>query len=147
MRRTKHPGTGEAGTALIELALLTPILLWFSLGALDLGKMFRASQLLQNAAREGARLAILPQNQGNTAPSLARINSYLTVENSSGCGSNPIATVNQELPILMPSGVTATASQVTVQCPFNVMFLHGLSAGVFPKTVNLAGQATFRNFY
>ncbi|MHB8891143.1 MAG: TadE/TadG family type IV pilus assembly protein [Candidatus Limnocylindrales bacterium] len=45
------------GQALVELALVTPILLLLLLGAVDLGRLFYARITVTNAAREGAMMA------------------------------------------------------------------------------------------
>lgn len=45
------------GQALVELALVTPILLVLLLGAIDLGRLFYAQITVTNAAREGAMVA------------------------------------------------------------------------------------------
>jgi TadE-like protein len=47
----------QSGQALVELALMATILLWFALGTLDFGRIFYTSLGLTNAAREGARRA------------------------------------------------------------------------------------------
>src|SRR5262249_54909419 len=49
----------QSGQALVELALMATILLWFALGTLDFGRIFYTSLGLTNAAREGARRATL----------------------------------------------------------------------------------------
>jgi Flp pilus assembly protein TadG len=49
----------QRGQALVELALVTPILLLLLLGALDLGRLFYAQITVTNAAREGAMVAAL----------------------------------------------------------------------------------------
>jgi Flp pilus assembly protein TadG len=58
----KRP-TGPAirqGAATVELALLLPVLVTILVGALEIGNMFSVKSALQNAAREGARRAVLP---------------------------------------------------------------------------------------
>jgi len=49
----------QSAQAVIELALVMPIMLWFGLGALDYGRAFHTYLGLTNAAREGARRATL----------------------------------------------------------------------------------------
>lgn len=50
----------EGGQALIEFALILPILLAFLVGILELGQAWPSSQALTHAAREGARLSVVP---------------------------------------------------------------------------------------
>jgi Flp pilus assembly protein TadG len=50
---------GERGAELIEMALVLPVLLLVLAGIVDFGFMFREWSVVTNAAREGARAAIL----------------------------------------------------------------------------------------
>jgi len=47
------------GQTLIEFAILLPVLLMMIMGALDLGRIVWANDMIGNAAREGARYAIV----------------------------------------------------------------------------------------
>ncbi len=49
----------ERGTALIEFALVLPLLLVLTLAALDLGRAFLAKNVLHQAAREGVRMRVV----------------------------------------------------------------------------------------
>lgn len=48
----------EKGTQIAELAVALPLLVFLVLGAIEGGSMLRVHQLLNNAAREGTRMAI-----------------------------------------------------------------------------------------
>jgi Flp pilus assembly protein TadG len=50
----------EAGAELVEFALVLPMLLLVFAGIVDFGLLLQRQQVVTNAAREGARLAILP---------------------------------------------------------------------------------------
>jgi len=50
--------SSDRGTALIEFALVLPILLVITLAALDLGRAFLAKNVLHQAAREGVRMRV-----------------------------------------------------------------------------------------
>jgi Flp pilus assembly protein TadG len=50
----------RTGAATVEFAFLLPVLVIILLGALEVGNMLFVKSALQNAAREGARRAILP---------------------------------------------------------------------------------------
>ena len=56
-RARRWAGGRTRGQALVELALITPILMLVLLGAVDLGRVFYASITITNAAREGAQAA------------------------------------------------------------------------------------------
>ena len=69
MEKTKHNqlkyGSPPA-QALVEYALVLPLLLLLVLGAMDLGRMFYTKMILTNAAREGANyLAYFPEDADN----------------------------------------------------------------------------------
>ena len=65
----------ERGAELVEFALVFPLLLLATLGIVDFGLMFQRYEVLTNAAREGARVSVLP---GYNAPDvIARVNQYL----------------------------------------------------------------------
>ena len=48
------------GTAVVEAALVFPLLLLLTMGAIEYGWLFLKAQHMTNAARQGARLAIRP---------------------------------------------------------------------------------------
>jgi Flp pilus assembly protein TadG len=50
----------EAGAELVEFALVLPLLLLVFGGIVDFGLLLQRQQVVTNAAREGARLAVLP---------------------------------------------------------------------------------------
>jgi Flp pilus assembly protein TadG len=58
----RRAGT-ERGAELIEMAIVTPILLLILAGIFDFGFLFRSWQVVTNAAREGARVGVLPAFQ------------------------------------------------------------------------------------
>lgn len=69
-RRQSRAGCGlgdSRGQAVVELALILPVLLLFCMGMLDFGRGLNAWGVMQNAAREGAFFAA--KNAGD--PSLA----------------------------------------------------------------------------
>ena len=67
---------GERGQAIVELALTLPLLLLVVLGVFDFGLMFERFEVVTNAAREGARLGVLPDY--TTAQAETHAGNYLT---------------------------------------------------------------------
>ena len=65
MRRWRGSGRGRGGTcraraaAVVEFAVVLPLLLTILFGIIEYGWIFMVRQTLQQAAREGARLGIL----------------------------------------------------------------------------------------
>ena len=72
----------QRGAALVEFALVLPLLLVMVLGAIDWGWYFFIDQLVTNAAREGARSGtMLPPTSSDSdaaAAALSASNNYLT---------------------------------------------------------------------
>ena len=59
-RRIRNPRRSpERGTALVEFALVLPILLVLTMAALDLSRAFLAKNVLHQAAREGVRMRVV----------------------------------------------------------------------------------------
>lgn len=58
IRRRYSNQEKRSGAALVESALVLPIFFLVTLSVVEFGRAFMVSQLLTNAAREGARLAI-----------------------------------------------------------------------------------------
>jgi len=109
----------ERGTALIEAALTMPLLLLLATGIFEVGRAFQTSQVLTNAAREGARVAILPDQAADAVDT--RVRDYLKI---GGLASD--ATVGVTVtPIAVATGAAATApaSQVTIAYPFTFIVL------------------------
>lgn len=50
----------DRGAEIIELAMVTPILMLMMAGIFDFGFLFRSWEVVTNAAREGARVGVLP---------------------------------------------------------------------------------------
>lgn len=55
-------GARRRGVALLEFALVVPVLLAMALGIIDFGKLERETLVISNATREGARAAALGQS-------------------------------------------------------------------------------------
>ena len=102
----------ERGQAVIELALTLPLLLLVVLGIFDFGFMFQRYEVVTNAAREGARVGVLP-DYGN-ADAVNRAIQYL---NSGGLGGAGITTASTCGGALTPNQRCASASIGTVTLP------------------------------
>lgn len=49
----------ESGQSLVELGILAPVLVFVLVGVVDFGRIFMVEQVITNAAREGARVAVV----------------------------------------------------------------------------------------
>jgi Flp pilus assembly protein TadG len=126
MRRWLHRARREEGAALIETAFVLPIMLLVCVGILEFGRAYQSWQVVTNAAREGARVAILPNY---TNPSVeARVRTYLKngglspsiVDDTS---KTKVLITDTTIPVDVGGTVTAPAARVVVEYPFEFMVL------------------------
>lgn len=125
------------GQALLETALTLPLLLLVSVSIFEFGRAYQTWQVLTNAAREGARIAILP----NPAPGSvqARVVSYMQ---SGQLPNAATATVTVDRNATVAIGATtASASIVTVNYPFQFIVLQPV-AQLVVRASTLGGPLT-----
>jgi len=78
---------GARGAELIEMALILPILLVVIAGIVDFALMFQAAEVVTNAAREGARVCVLPGYNcigGGGGDAAVRVDEYLAASGLTG---------------------------------------------------------------
>jgi Flp pilus assembly protein TadG len=114
----------ETGAELVEFALVFPLLLLVVLGIMDFGLLFQQEEVLTNAAREGARVAVLPGYSGDDAK--ARVAQYITAGMLSQ-GGTVTATVGPPTKVNIGTNCMTTIT-VTVTYPHNYLFLSGIGA-------------------
>lgn len=133
----------EAGAELVEFALVLPMLLVIVFGIAEFGMIFQRNLVITNAAREGARLAILPGYTTTAGGDVdARVKAYLAAAGVPGTATTVVTPISTTL----PSGAVIQLQQVTVTYTYPgsllgpVMSLTGGSFG--PLT--LKGVASMR---
>ena len=110
---------GSRGAELIEMAMVTPILLLIVAGIFDFGMLFRAWEIVTNAAREGARVGVLPAYT-NDADVVDRVEQYMaasgiTATCSAACPPvGSLCAVCVAAPIVPTTAGSFSARQVTV---------------------------------
>ena len=144
MRRTKA-ASRERGAMLMELALLLPMLVLIVMLVLEGSRLVRTHQVLNNAAREGARLSVQEENKGNTGDIATEVAAYATQNGVPITAGN--VTINQAALIPTPSGASMSASVVTVNYSYTMNYLSVFAWLGVPSTYALTGTAEFRNFY
>jgi Flp pilus assembly protein TadG len=114
-------GKNRAGGAIVELALLMPVLLILLLGCWEVGRMVQINQILNNAAREGARVASTGLNTYSDVNTV--VNNYLTTAGISNVNKLQVQVVNVTQnagPKYDPSQAKQLDQlQVTVLLPFS----------------------------
>jgi Flp pilus assembly protein TadG len=137
----------ERGSALVELAITLPLLLLVSVGIFEFGRAFQTWQVLTNAAREGARVAVLPNSDPANVES--RVRQYMQ-DGQLGMYSAASVAVNNDATVSIGTG-TVSASQVTVVYPFNFMVLNPIAKLVVPNStlggaaISMTAAAAMRN--
>jgi hypothetical protein len=119
----------DKGAELIEFALVLPLLLLVLFGILDFGIMFQRYETVTNAAREGARIAVLPGYA--QADVEARVTQYLT---AAGLTATPTFayTAPQAVDV---GGACVTLTGITIGYPHQFI--------VVGKIITLFGGAAF----
>jgi Flp pilus assembly protein TadG len=103
------------GQAMVEFALVLPILLLLLFGMIEFGRVFHEYLVVTHAAREGARVATLG---GTDAEILSSVN---------------IAADSVPVTVIVPLGTRVRGSQVTVTVTSQVPIITPLFSSIFPQ--------------
>lgn len=159
----------ERGTQIAEFALVLPLLIFLSLVVTEGASFVRIHQVINNAAREGARIVTAGRENDpatfGTAPIVNAVNYYaycngVDLTGNGGAGmppcagnipqlttcANPNVTVTPDT-VTDAGGVTMPLYKVTVQCGYTLTYLPKLPWFNVPATINLTGSAEFRNLW
>jgi TadE-like protein len=129
----------ERGAALLEAALTIPMLLLVAVGIFEFGRAYQAWQVLTNAAREGARIAVLPDPTPGLVES--RVLEYMQAGQLPDANADQID-VNRTDSITI-NGAAKPASRVTIDYPFKFIVL-GPVARLIAPTTTLGGDVVMR---
>jgi Flp pilus assembly protein TadG len=142
-RRDRRART-ERGAELIELALVLPILLLMFAAVVDFALMFQRFLVVSNAAREGARIAVLP---GYTTPDVQnRVTQYV----QQGIGDTSVTPTTTVDPVTIdPPGPTPAFPAMKVRVTMTHSYIlmgpvSGLLGGGSWSTVTLVASSTMR---
>jgi Flp pilus assembly protein TadG len=127
----------QKGAALLEAAITVPIILLISVGIFEFGRAYQTWQVLTNAAREGARIAVLETT--TDAEIRTRVNDYLR--------SGGLKAVSDEnIPISRSVALTAssTASTVEIDYPFEFMVLNPVVRLIAPTDTKTGAPITMK---
>jgi len=116
----------ERGAALLETAITIPIILLISVAIFEFGRAYQTWQVLTNAAREGARVAVI---NGTTDDSVrTAVRTYMTAGRLTAAATAPID-VQRNQPLGDRSG-----SAITISYPFNFIVLNPIVRLVVPDS-------------
>src|SRR6185312_9314171 len=86
----------QKGAALLEAAITIPVILLICVGIFEFGRAYQTWQVLTNAAREGARLAVIT---GSTdADVTTRVRNYMQAGNLPNYGTAKV-TIQRSVPL------------------------------------------------
>ena len=133
-RSLRQRGRSESGAELIEFGLVFPLLLLVVLGIFDFGLLFQQYEVITNAAREGARIAVLPAYSTTLAlqkaNAKARVDQYIAASFLSGgsvAWNTNFTTVANPVNVSI-GGNCMTTVTVTVTYPHSFIFLSGIAS-------------------
>ena len=121
------------GAAVVEFAVVAPILFLLVFGMIEYGRLVMVQQVLTNATREGARQGVL--DGATTAEVQTTVTNYLTSANIAGA----TVTVNPSPPDSAGFGDPVT---VSVSIPFNQV--SWLPAPMFLSGVDMTATSVMR---
>ncbi|MBO8169457.1 MAG: pilus assembly protein [Thermoanaerobacteraceae bacterium] len=119
------------GQALVEIALVLPLVLILILGTLELGHVIHASLVINHAAREGARLGALNANDSEI---INRVNEVVTLPGSS----------QPQIFITPTEGNRKPGESITVEVRYPVTIYAPLVNYFLPNPFVVKSQVTMR---
>jgi len=122
----------QAGVALIESAFVLPLLLVLTMGMLDFGRAFHTKSVLDQAAREGARIAVVTSPDVDLVTD--KVNAVLA---SSGVTAASVTVVGPDTSHMVTVTVTTTFTFITPG-------VFALVGGGFGNTIPMSGQTVMR---
>jgi Flp pilus assembly protein TadG len=147
--RIRRSWRSESGAELVELALALPLLLLVVMGIIDFGFLFQRYEVVTNAAREGARIAALPNYGGANLETnvRTRVGQYMAAAGL----DDPDFDVNDDVTVSAPTPVSIggncmTTYTVTVTYPHAYSFVAGIMSyfGGTLSSTTLTATSTMR---
>lgn len=114
----RHGVRSDTGAAMVEFALVLPLLLLLVVGMIRFGVAFNTKIEMSGAAREAARWMVLhPTDQAGArsvaqtaAPTLGLTNGEIAISSNCSLGSSVTVTITRAVPMDIPFGPTAALS-------------------------------------
>jgi Flp pilus assembly protein TadG len=134
---------------MVEFALVLPMLLLVFAGIVDFGLLLQRYEVITNAAREGARIGVLPGY--DSAAVQGRVLDYVAtgLSMSSGDASAAVGTPTVETVTITPSsGAPFSATRVTVNFNYSYVILGRLvnlaTGRGWDPSITVTGRSTMR---
>lgn len=158
-RLTEHPGTGrpreDSGQALAEMALVIPALLLLVFAIIEFGAAWRSYQVITNAAREGARRAVMA-NGGlvdSSEPAVLAIVQNVMTAGGLDFDASYVTFSCNGTPGSLCAGMRGAPEEVRIDYPYEFLFLGpladlaclGCDAGDSFGTITLSTSSVMRS--
>jgi Flp pilus assembly protein TadG len=151
MTRKTHCFPHRPGATLVETACVLLVALTLTFAIFEYGRYFLLSQLVNNAAREGARQAVANTNTQNTAMIQNTVIQYLASQNFSDAAGDAVAASDVLVYQINPAtGAKASPDSTWYNAAFGSSIMVQVNAkftpmfptfGFLPTTVNVQGTA------
>lgn len=128
----------EKGAALIEAAITVPIILLISVGIFEFGRAYQTMQVLTNAAREGARMAVITASTDDAVT--ARVRSYMKGGSLSNHATASVTIVRN----VTMTGAD-TGSSIVIDYPFQFMVLNPVVRLIAPSDTKTGAPITMKS--
>jgi Flp pilus assembly protein TadG len=137
LRQFRNSIHDKRGQAIVEFALVLPILLFLVFGIMEGGRVMFEQIIVTEAAREGARVAIVNTNNANITTAIT------TAVDKFGAGM--ITTITYRNATNNVVGTPVAGGTATVLVTANVPIVTPLMSAVFnPNPFPVSGTATMR---
>jgi Flp pilus assembly protein TadG len=134
----------QRGGTLVEAAFTITILIMFIMGIVEFGRAYNIYHIITNAAREGARFGVTPQQGTNNLPSSTQVQTLVNQFLASGGVKG--ASIAVTYPTQTINGVQLQYTSVTVNAPYNFVVPQLLfGAGSNLTSVNMQTEASMRD--
>lgn len=118
------------GQAIVEFAMILPILLLILLGIIEFGRFYNAWLMVTHASREGSRMASLG---GTTLQIEERVDTVMEVLDTSRISV-----------VITPSGVKSRGDMVTVKVTYDIDPLTPMIGAITGGTLHLNSETVMR---
>lgn len=140
----KQMRDGERGSAMVELVFILPILCTLIFAIAEFGIAFGQWQALNNAAREGARTAIVYRAACASGAEIAAAQTEVTDQVTEYAALSGLTVGDLTITVINVCGAAGTDADVTVTADYDFAVLPGFSSGV-PTSITLTGHSIMRN--
>jgi Flp pilus assembly protein TadG len=132
---------GRRGAVIVETSIVISLFFLFALAMIEMARMGMANQLLTDAAREGARVAVIPRSNPTTDVTT-------TVQNLLNSGGIPPSAYTLTItPTTINSTTTPLGTPITVSVSTAFSNISWLAKPLYLGSVTLSSSSTLSSEY